>query len=541
MTKSLRWRMLIILASMLVGIVLLLPTLVGKDELPEWWGNLFSDKELKLGLDLQGGAHFLLGVEAEEAIFNTADRFIEDLEMQLEEKKVKYIEIGRLDEKSSEIAVVLRNDADADIFDTLLSEGGGLGELSTISRTTGSAGEVKFLLDFTQDRKAFIRENAVKQARETIENRVNQFGMAESIVQLHGDNAILVQLPGFDDIEKAKELIGMTAQLSFQMLDYENTIADVKAKGAPRDVELLKQRVDDPSTEDGYRTEDILVKKKVLLTGESVKDANTRLDSQNGEVTVILEFDSRGSDKFAEITGANVNRQLAIVLDGVVYSAPRINERIGGGSARITGNFSIPEADKLAIVLKSGALPASITFLEQRTVSATLGADLIDKGKRSLLIGGFVVIAFMLVYYKFAGLIANLALVLNIFLLFAGLAAFGATLTLPGLAGIILTIGMAVDANVLIFERVREEKRLGKKIGASINAGFGKAWSSIIDANITTLITGLILFQFGTGPVKGFAVTLCLGILASLFTSVFVSRVIFDFILEKKLIKEISI
>jgi preprotein translocase subunit SecD len=284
-----------------------------------------------------------------------------------------------------------------------------------------------------------------------------------------------------------------------------------------------------------------LLKDRTLLTGEFLTNAEVRIDSQFNRPYVALSFDDRGGKLFERITGENVKKRLAIVLDGNVYSAPVIQDRISGGNAVIEGQFTMEEAKDLAVVLRAGSLPAPVKILEERTVGPSLGKDSIRKGLLSMAVGGVFVVAFMVIYYGGSGIIADLALVLNIVLIMAGLAAFGATLTLPGIAGIILTIGMAVDANVLIFERIREELRLGKTPRAALDSGYSKATITILDANVTTLIAAVVLLQFGTGPVRGFAITLSLGIAASMFTAIFGSRLLFDYLLQKKRMKTLSI
>ena len=309
---------------------------------------------------------------------------------------------------------------------------------------------------------------------------------------------------------------------------------------APRGSEVLYQR--ERNRETGRETKNpYLVKKKVLLTGDYLTDARVQFDSQFGEPYVSIDFDRTGGRLFEEITGDNVKKRLAIVLDNTVYSAPTIQERISGGSARITGSFTYEEAHDLAIVLRAGALPASVKILEERTVGPSLGHDSIRTGFMSMVIGFVFVVIFMVIYYKGAGLVADTVLLLNVLLIVAGLAALQATLTMPGIAGIILTIGMAVDANVLIYERIREEMRVGKTPHAAVEAGYGKATLTILDANITTLVAALVLFQFGTGPVKGFAVTLSLGIASSLFTAIIVSRAVFDYFLIYRRVRTLSI
>ncbi len=349
-----------------------------------------------------------------------------------------------------------------------------------------------------------------------------------------------MQLPGIQDTRRAKELIGKTAQLEFKLLDSQNDLGGALNGNVPAGSEILYQ-AEEASEARRDTPQPYLVRERTLLTGASLTDASVQIDPQFNEPFVSIEFDRKGARTFEQITRENVKERLAIVLDNKVYSAPTIQEPIPGGTARITGSFTAKEAHDLAIVLRAGALPAPVEIIEERTVGPSLGHDSIQKGFFSMLVGGILVLIFMGVYYKAAGMVANFVLVLNILLIAAGLAAFQATLTLPGIAGIILTIGMAVDANVIIYERIREEMRLGKTPGASVAAGFDRAGLTVLDANVTTLIAALVLFQFGTGPVKGFAVTLSLGVLASLFTALVISRLIFDYLFITRHVRSLSI
>jgi preprotein translocase subunit SecD len=328
--------------------------------------------------------------------------------------------------------------------------------------------------------------------------------------------------------------------LEFKLLDEEGNVDEALKGSIPPGDMILYQRSVDPQT-GAVRKIPFLLKEKTLMTGEFIRDARVSLDSQFHEPYVSMEFTDVGAKLFEQITGANVKKRLAIILDNNVYSAPEIRERIAGGRAQITGRFTTEEANDLAVVLRSGALPAPVKILEQRTVGPSLGQDSIHKGIVSTLISAAVVVLFMVVYYKFAGVIADVALVLNIVLTLAALAIFRATLTLPGIAGLVLSVGMAVDANILIHERIKEELRFGKTIRAAIDQGYHRAFSAIIDSNLTTLISGIILYQFGTGPVKGFAVTLSIGILANIFTAVYITRVIFDFVSLRPGAKTLSI
>ena len=369
------------------------------------------------------------------------------------------------------------------------------------------------------------KDDAAARAIEIIRNRIDQFGVSEPSIQREGVDRIIVQLPGVTDRERALALLGKTALLEFKL------VSD--------DKDLLKQAIDGKAPQ-GYRlysSEDehgqLLLEDKVLMTGKVITNAAVSFESQFNEPVVTLEFNSEGAKEFSDVTGASVGRRIAIVLDDKVQSAPVVNERIPSGKAQITGHFDMNSANDLAIALRAGALPAPIIVEEERNVGPSLGKDSVDQGIRASMVGFSSVFMFMLVYYLFGGLVANIALVLNVILVMAGLSYFHATLTLPGIAGTVLTVGMAVDANVLIFERIREERALNKPMASALIAGYKKAFSTILDAHSTTLITAAILYYIGSGPIKGFALTLTIGIIASLFTSIFVTRAIFDLILVK--------
>ena len=373
-------------------------------------------------------------------------------------------------------------------------------------------------------------KDAVDTALEVIRNRIDQFGVREPTIARQGLTRIVVDLPGIEDPQRAIELIGKTALLEFKLLDEKGDLNKALEGDIPAGDEIL------------YDSEGkvYLVKKEALLTGSAIKDARVEIN-QWGQPYVALDFTKEGAEKFADITGKHVGERLAIILDNVVKSAPVIKTRITGGKAVIEGNFTMEEANELRIVLKSGALPIPLNIIQNTTVGPSLGKDSIRKGLLSGIIGLIAVLIFMGVYYKKAGLIADLALILNLLFLMASLAALKATLTLPGIAGIILTIGMSIDANVIIFERIREELKKERAPRSAVDVGYDRALRTILDANITTLITALILFQFGTGPVKGFATTLSIGILASLFTAVVVTRAIFNLLLEERPVQRLSI
>jgi preprotein translocase subunit SecD len=533
MKRSILYRVLLIVGLTSVAVLYLVPTFV--TDLPSFWKSYLPSQRVHLGLDLQGGTHLVLGVDVQKAVENTLEMNVEDLKRDLADAKISIDSIAR---KDAHIEVRV-NGSDQTPFTDLIKEH--FPNL-TIENSSSSDGSVSMQLAMTKREEQRVREFALEQSLETIRNRIDQFGVSEPIIQREGTQDILVQLPGIQDPQRAKDLIGRTAVLEFKL------VADVPEsddyisgkKPMPQGTQVLSgvdvQRVGGRAQRAQY-----LVEAKTLMTGEVVADAIVRPATQLEGPHVALELNPRGATVFDNLTGANVGRRLAIILDNTVYSAPVIRERIGGGHASITGNFDIKDARDLAIVLRAGALPAPVHVLEERTVGPSLGQDSIRAGIRSFVVGGSLVFIFMLLYYRFAGLLADMALMLNILYLMAALAAFGATLTLPGIAGIVLTIGMAVDANVLINERIREELRLGKTARAAIEAGYQRALPAILDTNTNTLLAGAILFQFGSGPVRGFAVTLCLGVISSVFTAVVGTRVVYDYLLTYRRLQTVSV
>jgi preprotein translocase subunit SecD len=521
MPQGILYRALFVVVLTVAAVVYLAPSLT--TTMPEWWPSFLPSRKIRLGLDLRGGTHLLLTVDLEKALDNALDQNAEELRRTLNEAKITGVTVERVGQvlrirAATQEAKNATEKIVKDQFPILTYEGA----------PTAEEGEISVVLDEREKRR--IREYALEQSLETLRNRIDQFGVAEPTVQRQGSQDILVQLPGIQDPARAKALIGKTAVLEFKLVA-EGTGGDT--------IELQGQEVEPLSGQ--VRKVPYRLEKKTLMTGDVVADARVRPASDIEGPYVELVLNDRGARLFEKITGENVGRRLAIILDNTVYSAPTIREKISGGRASITGSFDIKEARDLAIVLRAGALPAPVSIAEERTVGPSLGKDSIEQGIRSFMVGGALVILFMIVYYKLAGVLADVAVILNILFLTATLAAFEATLTLPGIAGIVLTLGMAVDANVLISERMREELRLGKSPRAAVEAGYERALPAILDSNITTFLSGLILFQFGSGPVKGFAVTLCIGLVSTVFTAVFCTRVVYDYLIGQRRLTTLSV
>ncbi len=524
--KNISWKLILVIIVLIAAVIYILPSIK-----PTWWPH----KKINLGLDLQGGMHLVLEVDTEKALESTIERIRLEIRNLLKKERIRFLSIERVN--GAKISVRLQGKDNIDGFEQILNKE--FKDLRLVSRSTVH-GVLSIVMDLPEEETDNVKKLATRQALETIRNRIDQFGVSEPDIRLQGEKRILIQLPGIKDTQRAKDLIGKTALLEFKLVDETHDVNVARNGNIPLGSEILTQITKSPDTNREIKSY-FLIKKQTLLTGANLTDARVQIDSQFNEPYVSLTFDKKGGRIFAEITGENVKKRLAIVLDNHVYSAPVIQEKITGGEARITGNFTMEEAKDLAIALRAGALPAPVKILEERTVGPSLGADSINKGLMSVCVGGILVLLFMIIYYKGSGLIADLALILNIILIAGGLAGFQATLTLPGIAGIILTIGIAVDANVLIFERIREELSIGKTPRAAVDAGYKKATLTILDANVTTLIAALVLFQFGTGPVKGFAVTLSLGVIASLFTSLIITRLVFDYFLINRKVKSLSI
>lgn len=529
----LKWRLALVVAVCIVAIVYLIPSVT--TQLPSWWKGILPKEKLHLGLDLQGGMHLVLEVQTDKAVESFVDRQIEELKSIFRKESIPFEKIDR--QGLSEIIIKLPPNVSFTKVEEVLNK---QFPLFSVKKTETTEGGSVVQIALSEKEILHIKQMAARQALETIRNRVDQFGVSEPDIRPQSGDRILVQLPGVKDPQRAIAVIGKTAQLEFKLVDESVHPEEVAQGKIPVGSKVYPMKRFNPETGKVQQTS-IVLKDRTLLTGEYITDARVRIDQQYNQPYVGLEFDPRGARIFERITEEHVKERLAIVLDGVVYSAPVIQEKISGGKASITGSFTMDEARDLAIVLRAGALPAPVKILEERTVGPSLGQDSINKGIIASAVGGIAVLIFMAFYYRFAGLIANMALVMNILLILAALAAFQATLTLPGIAGIILTIGMAVDANVLIFERIREELRSGKTPRAAIDAGYNRATVTIIDSNVTTLIAAIVLFQFGTGPIRGFAVTLSIGILSSMFTAIIVSRMVFDYWLTGRKVTALSI
>jgi preprotein translocase subunit SecD len=500
------------LGAIVIAAVAILPTF---SRVPSWWPWAQS---VRLGLDLRGGTYLLYGVDLDEAVGVRMDAIGREIEQTLRDAQVGAVTV---DAAADGITIRLANaEKRAEVRRRVEETFPAMG-----LQETGKNG---IDLTVSERERLDIRRAAIEQALQILRNRIDQFGVAEPSITAQGEDEIVIQLPGVQDPQRAKDLIGRTALLEFKL------VAQGADAGTPERPAAGFEAI--PNAGGGSPT---LVEKKTIMTGDMVTDASVRRDVDGYYVDFVL--DGRGTKVFGDATRVNVNRLLAIVLDGQVQSAPQIREPITGGRGQISGRFTVEEAQDLANVLRNGALPAPLRILEERTVDPSLGRDSIRQGSVSFLVGGLLVVCFMALYYRVGGLIADLALLANVLLLLGMFALFGFTLTLPGIAGIVLTIGMAVDANVLILERVREELREGRGGRAAIEAGYERAWSAILDSNVTTFVSGLILFQFGSGPVRGFAVTLCVGIVTSVLTGVWGTRLIYDWLAANRRLDTVSV
>jgi len=539
--KKVRTRLLLVLGLTILSVYLSIPSWPGiHDSLPDGLKGMIPARGISLGLDLQGGIHMVLEVEEDRAVEIAVDRSARAMQDLLTDQGIEFNKASR--DEGVQITIELSESDKLDEASNLLSE-----SFSTYFQVSKDGQTLVYELN--SDDIDRIKNAAINQALETIRNRIDEFGVTEPLLQRQGRKQIVIQLPGVKDPKRAKELIRSTALLEFKMLDEDNgpklalpgqvertqekAIRKKFASQVPEGSEILFEPV---AVDEGLPkySRPYLVFKTPALTGDVLQDARVSIGEYN-EPNVSFTLDSKGAKEFGRITSENVGKFMAIVLDGRIYSAPRIQSPILAGRGEITGTFTTAEANDLAIVLRAGALPAPMKTLQDLTIGPSLGRDSIEKGLKTTFIAGLVVLLFMIVYYRLSGIIANAAVALNLICLFGALSGLNATLTLPGIAGIILTIGMGVDSNVLIFERIREELRQGRPVRLAVDAGYDKAFLTIVDSHVTTLITGLALFVFGSGPIKGFAVTLCLGIGINLFTALIGTKVVFDLVNRRKM------
>jgi protein-export membrane protein SecD len=516
-----RWKLILVAVITGLGLLYALPNLFSAATMalvPTW----LPHKQVNLGLDLQGGAHLLYQIDEKEMIEDQLGNLRGDVRETLRRSRIGYSDLAQ-DVAKRSVSVTIRDAADTEKAESelrkLASPVGSnvFGGTSSNDIEVARAPDSRLTVTITEVGLTHRINSAITASIETIRRRVDAFGTTEPSIQREGRNRVLVQVPGISDVERLKSLIGETGKLEFKLVD----------PGADPQQAAISKQVP-PGDELVYSNDTppvpYVLKSQTLLTGENLQDASPGFDQQTNEPVVNFKFDTAGAKRFGRITQENVGLPFAILLDGKVITAPVIREPILGGTGQISGNFTVQRANDLAVLLRSGALPAKLSVIEERTVGASLGADSIESGKKAALMGLALVMLFMVAGYGLFGLFANVALILNVALIFAVLSLMGATLTLPGIAGIVLVIGIAVDANVLINERIREEIRSGKSPYASVDAGYSRALVTIIDSNVTTLIAVLVLFWLGSGPVRGFAVTLTIGIIASMFTAVTVTR-----------------
>jgi preprotein translocase subunit SecD len=504
-----KWKALLTLATCLIAVAFALPNILTREQaeaLPSW----LPHRQINLGLDLQGGSHLLMEVDTASVVREHLEALVDSIRDELRKARIRYQDLGVVE---SAVTVRIPEATQVQQAREILRK---IDPDAIFQETTDG----QFRLSLSEEALRQRKSAAVEQSLEIVRRRVDETGVREPSIQRQGGDRVLVQLPGVDDPQRIKALIGKTAKMTFHLLDDRANISEALA-GRPPPGSMVLPLLDRHAPGQQRR---VVVNRRVVVSGENLIDAQPTF--QNGEPVVSFRFDTAGGRRFGEATSQNVGKQLAIVLDDQVISAPQIREPILGGSGVITGGFSVAEAQDLALLLRAGALPAPLKVLEERTVGPGLGSDSIRSGVLAGIVGTIGVILFMIIAYGTFGLIANFALAVNGIILVAAMSALQATLTLPGIAGIVLTIGMAVDANVLIFEHIREEVRTGRTPVAAIDSGFTRALTTIIDSNLTTLFAAGFLYVFGSGPVRGFAVTLGIGIIASMFTAVTLTRLI---------------
>lgn len=526
------WKITLVLVVCLVGLAFSVPNFLGQktnESIPDW----LPHNTVNLGLDLQGGSHLLLEVDVAAVTAERLEGVVDQVRDALRSQRIGYRGLGV---NNGRVTLRMREPGDIDkalevIRDLAVpvssnplavASGGGL------DLAVERDGEAGIIVDLTEEAIADRRRAAIEQSIEIVRRRIDELGTREPTIQRQGEDRILVQVPGLDDPERLKAILGKTAKMVFRLVDITTNPADAARGRVPPGSELLESNERNP---DGSPVSTYVVRKRIMVSGDTLIDAQPSF--RDGQPVVLFRFDSVGGKKFGDVTKDNVGRPFAIVLDGRVISAPVIRQPILGGSGEISGQFTVQEVQDLSLLLRAGALPAPLVILEERTVGPALGADSIAAGKIAAIIAIVAVMVFMIACYGLFGAVADFTLIINMFLILGALSGLQATLTLPGIAGIVLTVGMAVDANVLVFERIREEMRAGKTPFAAMEAGYSRALGTILDANITTFIAAAILFAMGSGPVKGFAVTLGIGIITSVFTAVTVSRLILSLWLRR--------
>jgi preprotein translocase subunit SecD len=513
-----RWKALSIILIALVVCLFAVPNFFPEAKVKTW--PLWAQRHIVLGLDLQGGSHLLLEIDANAVKKDRLDQFRDDVRRSLREAKIGYT---GLNARGDSIEVRITKDTDVPAALTKLRElsqplGGLLGSSGQRSLEVSDAGGGLIRMTIPQAAINDRVRQAIEQSIQIVERRVNQLGTVEPIIQRQGTDRILVQVPGLQDPTELKRILGKIAKMEFRMVDTTVPPDQATQSRIPPDSELIMS-AQTPKVP-------YVIKKQVLVSGGDLTDAQPGFDQRTNEPIVSFKFNSLGSRKFAQATLENVGQPFAIILDNEVISAPVIREPITAGSGQISGSFTVQAANELALLLRAGALPAPLTVVEERTVGPGLGQDSIEKGELAAYVGSILVIVFMLLTYRLFGVFANIAVAINVAMIFGILSLLNATLTLPGIAGIVLTVGIAVDSNVLIYERIREELRGGRNAISAIDAGFKRALSTILDSNITTFIAAAVLFYIGTGPVRGFAVTLGIGIITTVFTAFTLTRLI---------------
>ncbi len=532
------WSRVITAIILIVGILFALPNALPeniRNQLPSW----LPKETVSLGLDLQGGSYLLLEVELDKVEKDKLESLMSDIRVGLRKARIAF---SNLSNKNDVVSVEIRDrqqfaEARKILDDLNPSLSGSILTGGNKEFVVSQAGQTRLSMRLTDEYRTQTKTQTLAQSIEVVRRRIDEMGTREPGIERQGDQRIVVQVPGLSDPQRLIDILGTTAKMTFQLVDETADLNQAMRGIVPIGSILLPQE----AAPDQPAPPPIVVQKRVMVSGDRLKNASAGFNSQNSEPVVTFRFDSVGARQFGDVTKANTGRRFAIVLDNKVISAPVIREPILGGSGEISGSFTSKTANDLAVLLRAGALPAPLKVIEQRTVGAELGADSVKAGLNAALAGLALVVLFMFARYGLFGLFANIALTFNVVLLFAALNIFGATLTLPGIAGIVLTIGMAVDANVLIYERMREEKRNGRSVIAALDTGFQRAMATIIDANMTHLIAAVVLFQLGSGPVRGFAVTLGLGIITSFFTAVMVTRLIVIWWLRWRKPKELII